>query len=85
MKQSESSTIELKAVHVEAPKPKIYDALTLVAGLACVFGVIWYGQDLRRYLFPNDRDRLSQRQQELMDEHEAAKERRALHKLKASS
>ena len=33
MKQSESSTIELKAVHVEAPKPKIYDALTLVAGL----------------------------------------------------
>ena len=47
--------------------------------------MIWYGQDIRRYLFPNDRDRNAQRQQELIDEHEAAKERRALHKLKSSS
>ena len=53
--------------------------------LAGIFAVIWYGQDIRRYLFPNDRDRNAQRQQELIDEHEAAKERRALHKLKSSS
>lgn len=81
MKDSEGASIELNAVHKEAPPPQINQALILVAGATVTLFIFYYGQTWRKWLFPNERDLNRQLQQKLMTEHEDAQSRKAMRRI----
>ena len=49
--------------------------------MALTLFIFYYGQTVRSYLFPNERDENGQLQLKLKQEHEEAQTRRALRKL----